>query len=379
MCASCYEAAIVSASVARRGRTRAIFAFASNGDPAARANKEKEYGMSTIEKADVDQPKVDMKTAPIEALGMKWRLDPVYKIDRLSIDRRVQVRHFNDAALFAPKAEVARYAQQMDYEVFPPLVVTEDGWLIDGNTTGGACLLRNRPTHWAVIVDTRMDDASPAVEDVLTALGAIYNMKNGRALSPRDVREAVKPMVRQNFKNEMICRSLGLSVAKIATVKREIEALDKLARLGLTNGTAPKVPVRVISSPAAIRLNDPSYLELVKLAALAGLQAAEVAEIAVAAGDTHSQEGELAVIAERKVALAERIREFKITGPMKPSPAGGARQHAGYFVKYRDNPAALVERRPEYVKLHREVIEQAFEVIKALRDLLPVATDDVEE
>ena len=48
-----------------------------------------------------------------------------------------------------------------------------------------------------------MDDASPAVEDVLTALGAIYNMKNGRALSPRDVREAVKPMVRQNFKNEM--------------------------------------------------------------------------------------------------------------------------------------------------------------------------------
>lgn len=60
--------------------------------------------------------------------GKQYHEEASFDLSKLSPDRRIQSR---ESAHFAPKEEVERYAIQMAENVFPPIVVTSDNWLLD--------------------------------------------------------------------------------------------------------------------------------------------------------------------------------------------------------------------------------------------------------
>ena len=80
-------------------------------------------------------------TAEIERLGLSYHEDQNFDLNRLSKDRRVQVR---DSDHYAPPERVEEYANQMAQTIFPPIVVTSDDYLIDGATREAAYAIRKQ-------------------------------------------------------------------------------------------------------------------------------------------------------------------------------------------------------------------------------------------
>jgi hypothetical protein len=76
----------------------------------------------------------------IEAiLGAKAKLNAEYDLTLIDPDGRVQVRIDKNNA---PREMVERFAGQMSFSVFPPIVVTQDNRIVDGNTRYRARLKR---------------------------------------------------------------------------------------------------------------------------------------------------------------------------------------------------------------------------------------------
>ena len=73
-----------------------------------------------------------MRASLIEALvGVKPRLEQEFDLTTIDPDGRVQVRIDKNNA---PREMVERFAAQMSFSAFPPIVVTQDARIIDGNT-----------------------------------------------------------------------------------------------------------------------------------------------------------------------------------------------------------------------------------------------------
>ena len=86
----------------------------------------------------------------IERVGFVYTEEAQYDLTGLNEAKRVQVR---DLAHYAPKENVGRYAVQMSQSAFPPIVVTKDGYLIDGNTRVAARRVRKEMFTPAFVVD----------------------------------------------------------------------------------------------------------------------------------------------------------------------------------------------------------------------------------
>jgi hypothetical protein len=101
------------------------------------------------------------KTAEIQRvielkLGVAAQFDPHYDRLRIRMDDRVQSRIDKNTA---PKFMVERYAAQMSVFTFPPVVITSDGILVDGNTRTKAAAQRNDRYLPVLIVPIAWDTA----------------------------------------------------------------------------------------------------------------------------------------------------------------------------------------------------------------------------
>src|SRR5215831_15489384 len=93
----------------------------------------------------------------VERLGFKYQEIAQYDLTQLDKSRRVQVRDPNH---YAPKDAVERFAIQMQHSQFPPIVVTADAWIVDGNTRVGASLLRDNKFFPAIELEIAWTNSS---------------------------------------------------------------------------------------------------------------------------------------------------------------------------------------------------------------------------
>src|SRR3954468_10504131 len=115
----------------------------------------------------------------IEEQGWKRQIEPTYPIEKLSYDRRVQTRGFGSGR-WCPQEERDRIATAMEYTSLPPIIVTKDDWLADGNTRVGAYVKRKIHDVPAIVVDFDWGSATDLERKRLrTAMGAI-NASHGR-------------------------------------------------------------------------------------------------------------------------------------------------------------------------------------------------------
>ena len=129
----------------------------------------------TFNHADFDDP-----SSMIEALtGVRPELDPEYDLTRLAEKDRLQIRIDKNNA---PKEMVIRFAEQMAYSAFPPIVVTADDRTVDGNTRVASYRRRDQRFAPALVIPISYDDAEPEMQLRLQFLGHALNNSNGKTL-----------------------------------------------------------------------------------------------------------------------------------------------------------------------------------------------------
>lgn len=301
----------------------------------------------------------------IERLGFGWKEVAQYDFEKLDPKRRIQVRAVNH---YAPKEEVERYAIQMADNVFPPSIVTSDGWICDGNTRAGAKKLRKERYGPVIVLDVAWETASDKTRGELIALAATLNSQHGRALDRKEARAVAARLVEMNWKSEQIARALGVKPGIVSQVKREIDAERKLTKVGLdSNGGLKGASLRALGQSPVLALNDVPYREVAQLAADAGLNSGEIVSLAKEAKALGGDVEALALIAATREEFADRIRENELTGSAKPPLARQLRQSLGRITKHvGDDPATLVETNPVAIEAHVLALTQSIDVLTAV-------------
>jgi hypothetical protein len=302
--------------------------------------------------------------AEIERLGFKWVEDSQFDLSKVSVDRRIQVR---EPKHYAPRDAVERYSIQMGHSKFPPIVMTSDNWIVDGNTRVGAALGRGNKFFPAVILDVNFGDATPKRQNELHALAATLNAQNGVPLTAKEVREVTVRFIALEWKAEQIARAVGVKLSGVTAIKKEIEAAARLRKVGLDpNGAMRGASLRALGTKEALGLNDLPYKELAKLAADAGLNATEIVTAAKQARSAGSDTGAADSLTGLRTEMNSRIRDKALTGRGKPPVSRQLRQHLGFVTKFVGRETDLVETDTTVKPMHVETIQNAINVLAAV-------------
>lgn len=306
--------------------------------------------------------------AEIERLGLTWQLDPQYDLDRLDIvERRIQVRSNEHVA---PKDTVSRFAIQMAHSEFPPIVVTEDGWVVDGNTRKEAKRKRGEKFHPAFVLGLEHDTCTAQQRNLLTILGATLNASNGLPLTNTERRKSAEAMIAENWKTEQIARALGIPPNAVVQIKREIDARAKLDRVDAkVNGSMSLPGLRALGTKDALDLNDVPYRDLATLAKDAGLNFNEIRDAAKEIKAIGSDHMAVALVAEKREEMRDRIASHALTGNGRPPNSAILRVRLGYVLAFAGKEAELVERNEAAAEKHVEVLDAAIRILHRVKGL----------
>ena len=166
----------------------------------------------------------------IERLGFGFEEVAQYDLTEITGDMthigevlRVQVR---EASHYAPKESAERYAIQMNHSEFPPIIMTRDGMLVDGNTRVAACILRKQRFFPALVLDVDYASANVKRKAEVAALAATLNSQNGVPLTGKEAREAVRKILPLGWLNEQIGRAIGVKPSVVTAVRKQVDAED---------------------------------------------------------------------------------------------------------------------------------------------------------
>jgi hypothetical protein len=307
-----------------------------------------------------------------ERLGFTWKLEPQYDLTQLSTNgelhdpkkvRRVQVRELSH---YEPRDTVERFAIQMTQTPFPPIVVTRDAWLVDGSTRLGAKVLQKADMFYpAIVLDVAYEGSARKQQNLLHALAATLNCNGGKQLESNERREVAVRLIELGWKTEQIARAIGLKSSSVTAVKKEVEAADRMRRVGLNpNDEESKGPsLRALGGKEVQTLTDVPFRELAQLSVDAGLNASEITAGAKEALETGSEAGQLEVITALRAEMDDRIKEKALTGKGVPPVSRQLRQHLGFVVKFAGREQELVETAPGAIETHVERLESAVAVL----------------
>ena len=340
----------------------------------------KQIGSTKLSQHDIPKlPKAEEIVAEVEKFGLKWHFDPQFDINTLT-DDRVQVR---DASSLAPKVKVEQYSVQMRFKPFPPVVITADRRIVDGNTRiaatkkiGGGLLIP------AIIIDVDYTRADEQTQRVLTHLGAVLNSNAGEGLNPREVYRAAKNAIEMGAKPDEVS-ALSAPTRMITQIKNEITAAAKLGKVNLevkfddqdgktgqwTVGGVEVKPqlVAALGKQSIVELMDQPYKELAELAAAAQFSGAEVNSLAKAAKETGSESGMLEAIRASRVEHQDRIDQLKWMPKPQRSVASVLRLSLAAVAKLKGAEDKAVETNPDAAPAYLEALDTAITVLTEVR------------
>lgn len=291
--------------------------------------------------------------------GHKARQIDEYDLTAVDPAGRVQVRIDKNNA---PKEMVERFASQMAFSVFPPIVVTEDNRIIDGNTRVAARRKREERFCTALVVPVSWDEGDGAQRIQIEYLGLALNNSNGKALDRIERRKMVKDALEMGMSPRQVQVSVGFPLNVVNGIRHEIAGEHKLGRVGLTDIKLRDATLRALGR--ASEMNDDPFRELAVLTADAGFSAAEIKALAASVRETGSDQLGIERIGREREANAQRIADRKRGGDGHPPASRKLRQHLGFILK--QEPAALLETNVEQMAEHTEMISDSIDVLQDL-------------
>lgn len=295
-------------------------------------------------------------------LNLPSRYEPQFTLASLN-GHRVQVRDESNVAP-ADMVEAMKASMQSGVQ-FPPIVVTADGYYVDGNTRGKAASKLSWTFLPAVVLDAEWNSGDTSIQSKLIVLGARLNSHHGKPLSSAERRKAMRSMVEMNATTERIMQDLGLSAKVITPLRQAIAAEDKLRRCGLDPATFTD-PLLKSLGKLAINLNSEPFKQLAQLALDAALNQSDVRALVERMRESGSDVAALAIITAERDALAERISQRIITGTVGPSIPHQLRMHLGFILDRQATPERMVEGSPTFADAHVERITEAIAVLTAV-------------
>lgn len=307
---------------------------------------------------DIAKPTADL----IERLGFQWELDFEYPVP--DFRRRVQIRSEKHVA---PQAMVVQYAAAMARgDKFAPVVVTNDGYLVDGATRSAAAQRNKYPAIQALVLDEPYENCTEKVEHRLRVLGAGFNARNGKGIDRQEIRRAVEAIgTDPTYDGTRIAALIGVTDSTVRSMLAEKRARERAEQAGLhPNGSMTATQLRKLGQ-ISDKLNDAPFEAMFSLALDAGLKPGEISEITRQMREAKSDDGALRVVEEERQARRQQIAEYRASGKSKPPVAAQLRQRLGFILNHAGDPQALAERNPSLMKEHRSVLERAVEVLNA--------------
>ena len=311
---------------------------------------------------DLAKPTADL----IEKFGFQWELDFEYPTPDAA--KRVQIR---EEKHYVPRAMVMQIAAAMGrQEKFAPVVVTADGYLIDGNTRTAAARHNRQPFIQALIIQDKYEGATDKVTRRLRLLGAAFNARHGKGIDREEIRKAVEVIGEDpTYDGTRIAALIGVTDATVRSMLAEMRARQRAESVGIhLNGSVTATPLRVLGQ-ASEKINDEPFAAVASLAQDTGMSGAELRDVIRQMHDAKSDEGALAVVDEHRRARREQIAEYRASGKSKPPPAAKLRQRLGFILEFENNPRDLAELNPEVVAKHREQIQRSIAVLQAVLDM----------
>ena len=315
-------------------------------------------------------------------LGFKFTEEPQFNVKTLIDDisksqdaKRVQVRDNYDPKERSRKEKIREFVTLMTAGVeFPPIVVTADHWLVDGNTRVFALLsMKNgRPTFPALVLDEKWEGSDPAKSIELEYLAGRLNTGGPQSLSPSERRNLVYRLFRSGWTNESIYEAFGIPRGSCSDIRNELAGAERLVRLGISpNGSGPtafKAQTRAALGREVVQaLNDPPFKELALIAKDAGLRPLEIVALAKEVRSLGSEAEQVARLTQMRVEMGDRIHTQRVTGASKPPESSRLRQVLGNVTKFKGEEAQkLLENNPALVENHILAISDAIAVLQTV-------------
>jgi hypothetical protein len=304
----------------------------------------------------------------LEAYGFKSRYVPAYELAQLSPERRLQVRDSHKAEGFANKRLAAQYGNQLKHGVdgWPPIIVTEDKWLVDGNTRTGGCLTVERPVFPALVVEGEYGKMPPAQRFRLESLFGTINQKNGARLSPSELNDYLKHQVRNGATKEQLEQRYGVSQSAISNAQREVRFEKRADEVGYDNDDIKSTVKRELArGPIMDNLSNEEFKAFTTLSIDAGLEPKEISETfkEIRAEEPAARANKIAQLRQDN---EERIVNLQTTGKAAQGNAQQLRRYLGWIVKFTDSPHELIETNPDVIDKHTEAIETAITVLQGV-------------
>lgn len=310
----------------------------------------------------------DVEVLISKILGVTPELVDDYDLVQLDADKRLQVRIDRNTA---PREMVERFVYQMGMSKFPPIVVTLDHRIVDGNTRYKAHRAREERYVRALVIPISWDESDPAQRNRLLFLGSALNNSGPKPLDKSERREMVRYGVRMDMTTRELSQWVGVSQPTVDNIKREIRTEDRLNEVGFA---ADQVKDFADSTKRnlgkAVELHDEPFRELAKLAHDAGLNGEEVSNLGTTLREQRSDELALERIARERETSAQRIADRKAGKSTNPPAAAKLRQALGIIL--HQPIEAMVERNPDKLADHLEQLQHG---IAALNQVLELQTE----
>lgn len=308
---------------------------------------------------DLAKPTADL----IEKLGFSWELDFEYPTPDPA--RRVQIR---EEKHYIPRDMVMRIAAGISRgDKLPPIVVTKDGYLVDGNTRTQAHRQNKYPTIQALVLTDSYEGATEKVTRRLRLLGAAFNARNGKGIDRQEIRKAVEFIGQDpTYDGTRIASLIGVTDATVRNILAEMRARHRAEEAGLRlNGSVAATPLRILGQ-ASDKLNDEPFRQVLSLVHDTGMGQAELRELIRQVREAKSDEGAAAIIAEQRKARREQIAEYRASGKSKPPAAAKLRQRLGYILDFESHPTELMELNPDIIPRHLDAVRRSIAVLQAV-------------
>jgi hypothetical protein len=297
-----------------------------------------------------------------------------YDLLKLDEKNRLQVRIDRNNA---PKEMVDRFRFQMSESKFPPIVVTADHRIIDGNTRFAAHLARDEIKVTVLLVPLSWDDADHEGRERLLLLGLALNNVNGKPLDESERMEMIRHALNVGLTNAQIMYQIGIGEKVIRSLRAEMEAKHRLNEIGRPADDLAPAIVRALGKSEITSLDDDSYKALADLAHDAQLHAHEVKSLAASVQDLTSVESRQERLTRERDAQAQRIAAVKKGGNGHPPYARQLRRQLALLTDSNHPADAFVERNKEDMSEHLRILQIAIATLQRVLELqadeMPVA------
>ena len=295
-------------------------------------------------------PYAQAYVARITEFGFGWRFVAEHKLG--DITRRVQVR---DEEKLAPLGDVTKYAQAMRRgDQFPPVFLTTDGYLVDGNTrTEGARKIGWR-TFPAFELDVLYEKATPAQKRQLKYFGSGFNLTHGRGMSTANLMHIIDDLTLEDDTPREMARRLHINENTANTLLNAAKARKRAERLSVKlNDSLTNSHLKLFGGKSQL-FTDPVFATFIQLAQDAHLTIAATTDLSRRLVSAGTENERLNILADER----EGYHEIIVGGASSPSRAAKLRQSLGFLIGTND-PDDLAELDPRAADTHVKTLVEA--------------------